>query len=262
MGKIKAILFICLTVIKRRFAGSQTEDYEKSDVSRKMCVQLVLRSLSFLCMSFLVTMSADNDARESAPTFRRVWYQLVGLTNEEPFGGVSIDRVTLNTNSYVFEVRDAIYMKDSRLFERVAISQLHLYENRSSFNKRIVIGERRAPLSPTTQVGSWGESMESPIIVFVPVVGFLRFSPCQVPVFVDILNATETDGSILFNHTIPSTTLKALYVRDCYVTIASSLKPGINKALITGTPGIGKSLFFIYLLWKLVPHLSSVQHLL
>jgi len=94
--------------------------------------------------------------------------------------------------------------------------------------------------------------MESPIIVFVPVVGFSRFSPCQVPFFVDILNATETDGSILFNHTIPYTTLKALYVRVCYVTIASSLNPGKNKALITGTPGIGKSLFFIYLLWKLV----------
>ena len=150
-------------------------------------------------MSFLVTMSVDNDERESAPTFRGVWYQLVGLTNEEPLGGSNIDRVTINTNAFVFEVRDAIYMKHSRLFERVAISQLHLYENRSSFNKRIIIGERRAPLSPTTQVGSWGESMESPIIVFVPVVGFLRFSPCQVPFFVDILNATETNGSIHFH---------------------------------------------------------------
>ena len=204
------------------------------------------------CMSFLVIMTADNDARESAPIYRRVWYQLLGLTNEEPLGESSIDRVTINTNAYVFEVRDAIYIKDSRLFERVPISQLHLYESRCSFNKRIHIGERRAPLSPTTQVGSLGESTENPIIVFVPVVGFSQFSPCQIPFFLDILNATETDGSILFNHIIPSTTLKALYVRDCYVTIASSLKPGINKALITGTPGIGKSLFFIYLLWKLV----------
>lgn len=64
-------------------------------------------------MSFLVPMSADNDARESAPTFRRVWYQLVGLTNEVPLGGSNIDRVPINSNAFVFEVRDAIYMKDS-----------------------------------------------------------------------------------------------------------------------------------------------------
>jgi hypothetical protein len=43
-----------------------------------------------------------------------------------------------------------------------------------------------------------------------------------------------------------------LYIRECYRTIASSIKPGINKAIITGTPGIGKSLFLIYLLWNLV----------
>ena len=34
--------------------------------------------------------------------------------------------------------------------------------------------------------------------------------------------------------------------------IAASTNPGINKAIITGTPGIGKSLFLIYFLWKLV----------
>jgi hypothetical protein len=46
--------------------------------------------------------------------------------------------------------------------------------------------------------------------------------------------------------------LKNLYIRESYRTIASSINPGINKAIITGTPGIGKSLFLIYLLWKLV----------
>jgi hypothetical protein len=62
----------------------------------------------------------------------------------------------------------------------------------------------------------------------------------------------ESDGSISFEHTIPSTSLKKLYVRESYRTIASSINPGLNKAIITGTTGIGKSLFLIYLLWKLV----------
>ena len=43
-----------------------------------------------------------------------------------------------------------------------------------------------------------------------------------------------------------------MFNRRVCQTIASSIKPGINKAIITGTPGIGKSLFMIYLLWKLV----------
>ena len=46
--------------------------------------------------------------------------------------------------------------------------------------------------------------------------------------------------------------MNRLLVRDSYQSIASSILPGINKAIITGTPGIGKSLFLIYLLWKLV----------
>jgi Cdc6-like AAA superfamily ATPase len=56
----------------------------------------------------------------------------------------------------------------------------------------------------------------------------------------------------MFEHAIPSLTLKSLYVGESYQTIASSIEPGINKAIITGTPGIGKSLFLIYFLWKLV----------
>jgi hypothetical protein len=46
--------------------------------------------------------------------------------------------------------------------------------------------------------------------------------------------------------------LKDLYIRESYRTIASGINPGINKTIITGTPGIGKSLFLMYLLWKLV----------
>ena len=56
----------------------------------------------------------------------------------------------------------------------------------------------------------------------------------------------------MFGQDIPSTPLNKLYIRDSYRTIASSINPGINKTIITGTPGIGKSLFLIYLLWKLV----------
>jgi hypothetical protein len=78
------------------------------------------------------------------------------------------------------------------------------------------------------------------------------FSTCHIPFYNDISKAAEDNGWLSFLQPIPSSTLQSLYVRESYKTIASSIQPGINKAIITGTPGIGKSLFMIYLLWKLV----------
>jgi hypothetical protein len=65
-------------------------------------------------------------------------------------------------------------------------------------------------------------------------------------------DVTERDGWLSFRQKNPSTTWNNVYIRDNYRTIASSINPGFNKAFITGTPGTGKSLFLIYLLWKLV----------
>ena len=76
--------------------------------------------------------------------------------------------------------------------------------------------------------------------------------PCQITFYNHISKADELNGWLLFQHPVPSSTLNRLYIRESYKTIASSIQPGINKAIITGTPGIGKSLFMIYLLWKLV----------
>jgi putative protein kinase ArgK-like GTPase of G3E family len=61
---------------------------------------------------------------------------------------------------------------------------------------------------------------------------------------------------------MPETKVKSLYIRECYQSIATSifhhsasskLKDEMNiKITITGTPGVGKSLFLFYLLHKLV----------
>jgi len=75
---------------------------------------------------------------------------------------------------------------------------------------------------------------------------------CAIPFYNSILNAIHDRDWITFEHEIPSTTLKHLYVRDSYHSIAQQMKDGINKTIITGTPGIGKSLFLIYVLFILV----------
>lgn len=76
--------------------------------------------------------------------------------------------------------------------------------------------------------------------------------PCELLFYNSIGNAREDDGFLSFDEEIPLTKLKSVFVRECHQTIASSIKPGINKAIITGTPGTGKSFFIIYLLWKLI----------
>jgi hypothetical protein len=59
---------------------------------------------------------------------------------------------------------------------------------------------------------------------------------------------------------MPDTNLNQLFIRESYKTIASSILEGngSHKAIITGTPGIGKSLFLIYLLWQLVKKRTRV----
>ncbi|KAF0713749.1 Aste57867_4226 [Aphanomyces stellatus] len=86
----------------------------------------------------------------------------------------------------------------------------------------------------------------------------LGFVDCKIGFYNDIVNADVKDGWLYFIQTIPSSVAKskALLVRASYQTIASSIQErgedGIFKTIITGTPGIGKSLFLIYLLWILV----------
>jgi hypothetical protein len=108
------------------------------------------------------------------------------------------------------------------------------------------------------------------------------FPTCQIPFYQDICDAEEQGSWLLFNHTIPYLNFTAeehdaaeepdtvisdaseesdtvtprvldrLFVRDSSKTIATRILRGVNKNIITGTPGIGKSLFLIYLLWRLV----------
>jgi hypothetical protein len=90
----------------------------------------------------------------------------------------------------------------------------------------------------------------------------------QVPFCNRIYKVTQRDGWISFGQSIPSTTLKNLYIRESYRTIASSINPGINKAIITGNMHWQVALAHLPLMEvgqgrKMCPlHLLSVQHLL
>jgi len=84
---------------------------------------------------------------------------------------------------------------------------------------------------------------------------------CEDPFYNNFDHATLSDEWISFKQFIPSTTLKNLYIRESYKSILSSIMnaarssithDAVTKVIITGTPGIGKSLFLFYLLRTLI----------
>jgi hypothetical protein len=174
------------------------------------------------------------------------------MNTNDRYLNVQYDTLTAEINiagiSRLGGVQDAIKAKLSNSLAQVDAPQLQLYTNS---NRDQLINTwalfNSLPQEYFTEGGSCVVIGTSPPPSRQP-----TFPPCQMPFYNDINQTTELNGWLSFVHPIPSSTLNHLYIRDSYETIASSIRPGINKAIITGTPGIGKSLFMIYLLWKLV----------
>ena len=105
------------------------------------------------------------------------------------------------------------------------------------------------PLSSFVEKSTREQPLVVKSIAFTPIA---VFPPCQIPFYRDISEGVEQGSWLSFKHTIPYTNLESLFVRKSYQTIAAKIQSRVNRAIITGTPGIGKSLFLIYLLWRLV----------
>ena len=171
----------------------------------------------------------------------------------------SIER-RLITVPVIDQFRDAVLSKNPAILTGIAPSQLIVYRNIAAFDRRNNDAankeEKEEPLDPTQSVDGLG-SQEDMLVVAVPPppsqpslqIQPLLFPPCKVSFFNILDNATESHGGwISFGHEVmPSTSLNSLYIRECYRTIASRILEvnGIHKAIITGTLGIGKSLFLI-----------------
>jgi hypothetical protein len=166
-------------------------------------------------------------------------------------------RINVTDMEDLSEVKSAIKTELSNSLAQVDAPQLQLYTNSNRDQLITDLDDITLEKTPQyyqklTQGGSCVVIGTSPPPSIGTQVQLSLFSPCQIPFYNDISKAAELNGWLSFLQPIPSSTLNGLYIRESYKTIASSIQPGINKAIITGTPGIGKSLFMIYLLWKLV----------
>ncbi|KAL7479505.1 hypothetical protein ACHAW6_005231 [Cyclotella cf. meneghiniana] len=211
-----------------------------------------------LCRSKECSAKAKNDTTTYS-------FLLVDSASGQLYKGTSADFVSLPPGAEVAKLRDAVHVKNSSILTGIAPSQLLVFKNKAAFHRRNNAGDEgmELPLDPTESIGVLG-SKEDMLVVVVPppiqapnhqTIQTSSFPLCQIPFFNSIPYVSECDGWISFGQAnIPSTSLNSLYIRKCYKTIASSILKvnGIHRAIITGTPGIGKSLFLIYLLWRLV----------
>ncbi|KAL3822180.1 LOW QUALITY PROTEIN: hypothetical protein ACHAXA_008196 [Cyclostephanos tholiformis] len=196
----------------------------------------------------------------------KFWFLLLDSVTGQPYEGTMADFVSLHPDSVVTELRDNVLSKNVPIITNIVPSQLLMYKAQRR--------KGRAAEVFSLSGWSWGNRRRGtrhchPIIVVVDsAIQPSSFPLCQVPFFNSIFNATESDGGwISFGQNIvPLTSLSCLYICKCYRTIAASIincngngnGNGIQKAIITGTLGIGKLLFLIYLLWKLVKERKRV----
>lgn len=136
-------------------------------------------------------MPSEKRAAPSTPEDRAVFYKLVNAITGEVLRGTKVDGIIIRTNALMFKVRDEIYAKHPIRCKHFEKTDLQVYQNEASFRMS-------TPLTPGHPMESFGSSEESPIILVVPVGGLWSFDLCEVPFYNNILTATETDGSIVF----------------------------------------------------------------
>ncbi|KAG2872456.1 hypothetical protein PC115_g24606 [Phytophthora cactorum] len=83
------------------------------------------------------------------------------------------------------------------------------------------------------------------------------FDRCSDPFFSKFQTVDEVNSWLQFPALLPLTERQTLYVRSSYKSIAAQaltkVDPNRRKyAVITGTPGIGKSVFVYYVMWRLI----------
>jgi hypothetical protein len=205
-------------------------------------------------------------------TNERIWFQLVDA-HGNPYRGTTATSKRFHDDCDVCDFRKVVKVTFSTTLSSMDASTLLVYKNRSSFDKRNDPQSKVEPLEEDSLINSLGETEDDALIVVVPLSSMYSqiqpspFLTCKIPFYRSILEVTDRNRWISFPYVIPSTTLTQLYIRECYETIASSIETGFKtpvitstgtstiefkKAIVTGTPGIGKSIFLIYLLWKLV----------
>ncbi|EGZ28849.1 hypothetical protein PHYSODRAFT_475946 [Phytophthora sojae] len=89
------------------------------------------------------------------------------------------------------------------------------------------------------------------------------FDPCSDPFFAQFPAVEQVGDWLEFSSLLPLAKRQKLYIRSSYKVIADQalMNPDrtmVKYAVVTGTPGIGKSVFVYYMMWRLIKEKKRV----
>lgn len=229
----------------------------------------------------------DSSLLLSSSENRLIWFRLVDSTGH-PYKEAASDYVSLPPNNVVAQFRDAVKTKyaDSHL-KGFAPSNIKVFKNKEAFEKNepppfasshplVGLGseddDKTALVVLVPEVTS-SESMlqppPPPPRLLLPLLTFhdAKRLPCAdetlVTFWKGLSNIALTDGKFItfpaLDDLVPRK-MKRLYIRKPYADLFEIMSnhllhvdetDTIHNFVITGTPGIGKTVFLFYVLWRL-----------
>ncbi|KAF0727977.1 hypothetical protein Ae201684P_009436 [Aphanomyces euteiches] len=197
---------------------------------------------------------------------RDVWYVVV-IGEGKPS---SASKVKISRESDLDDFREAVHVLNPNIFAGIDLIQLQVYANKTAYVReeeldgRERIGEQLGSVEELYVVVPSHDSVAVSDLIPSSKKQRLSVSTDQFKAF---KNATfveqciiSTDGMTL---PYPNEKLQKIFVRKCYADIfalfVKRIQDGVEVFGISGTPGIGKSLFFVYLLYRLVHGESSFK---
>ena len=202
---------------------------------------------------------------ERSEASRKVWYVLVNKDGS-PYGETSTSGIHVDTSIDAYGFCDAVYNKNAFILPGIIPSQLVVYAN------KIVFEAKGEPLEEDAIINNYGNKKKDALIVVVPSISDHStnkrrrinddesiFIPCEIPwrTNPDVEVTMDDENTMLVAVGAPqsySYSSSKFYVRSCYEKYYELItelldRPypeKINYISVTGTPGIGKSVFYFY----------------
>ena len=201
----------------------------------------------------------------------KIWYLLV-LADGSAFNNSSAARVSAPTDAIIDDLRKAIKAENANKLANVDASDLKVFKNKAELS-----GE---PVDEETLVGDLGEEgkkKKDALLVLVPESRVSSRSSSDSSLHMarnpkkqklddlsvrleSFVSAKLLDGCIVSENDsylpLLHEEIQKLFVRECYADVFGLLVKHITRGLknfgISGTPGVGKSLFFLYFLFRIM----------
>jgi len=103
----------------------------------------------------------------SQSSSRCVWFKLIDSSTGEIYAGTDVSSLHLSSTADVDTFRRQVRLEEPTFLSHISPMRLQVYESMSSFNKRTLEDGKRAPLKLDSHLGSYGETLDNPVIVVV-----------------------------------------------------------------------------------------------